>query len=67
MPRMNGLDAACELKRLMPPVPMILYTMHTQATSEIMALDAGFSAVVSKTDRLDALVDKVQSLLEPVG
>jgi CheY-like chemotaxis protein len=28
MPVMNGLDAARELKKLMPTVPIILFTLH---------------------------------------
>ncbi|HEY0702130.1 MAG TPA: response regulator transcription factor, partial [Candidatus Acidoferrales bacterium] len=28
MPRMNGLEAARELTRILPTVPILLYTMH---------------------------------------
>ena len=28
MPVMNGLDAAAELKRIMPEIPIILFTAH---------------------------------------
>jgi DNA-binding NarL/FixJ family response regulator len=67
MPGMNGLAAGRKLKALLPSVPMILYTMYANPASEAIALEAGFSAVVSKTDGLNSLVNIVQSLLEPVG
>src|ERR1700684_4470185 len=31
MPVMNGIEAAYELKRLMPNVPIILFTLHADA------------------------------------
>jgi DNA-binding NarL/FixJ family response regulator len=65
MPRMGGLAAARELRQRMPQVPLILFTMHAAATSQNEAA-AGFDAIISKTEGLQTLIDKVQTLLEPV-
>jgi DNA-binding NarL/FixJ family response regulator len=65
MPRMGGLEAARELKQRMPQVPLILFTMHAMATDPDEAADAGFDAVISKTQGLQSLIDTVQTLLEP--
>jgi DNA-binding NarL/FixJ family response regulator len=67
MPRMGGIDAARELKRKLPSVPLILFTMHAGATDPAAAAEAGFEAVISKTEDLAILAEKVQNLLEPVG
>jgi CheY-like chemotaxis protein len=50
----------------MPQVPLILFTMHAAATSQNEAAAAGFDAIISKTEGLQTLIDKVQTLLEPV-
>jgi len=34
MPVMNGLDAARELKRLMPDVPIIMFTSYCDSSTE---------------------------------
>ena len=66
MPRMDGLEAARQLKRRLPHVPLILFTMHAAATNQGEVREAGFDAVISKTEGLERLVDTVQSLLEPI-
>ena len=35
MPKMNGLEAACELKNIMPTVPIILLTFHTSSVRNL--------------------------------
>ena len=66
MPRMDGLKAARELRQRMPRMHLILFTMHAAATSQNEVEAAGFDAVISKTEGLQTLIDKVQTLLEPV-
>jgi DNA-binding NarL/FixJ family response regulator len=66
MPRMQRLEVSRALRRIMPSVPVVLFTMHKDAVRESDAVDAGISAVVSKTDGMHALVKQVQNLLEPV-
>ena len=66
MPVMNGLEAACELQRLLPSLPLVMFTNFTSPQLSKEALSAGVSAVVSK-DKIEALVHSIQALLEPVS
>ena len=54
MPVMNGLEAARELKALMPQVPLLMFTNNVGEILEKEAYSAGIRAVVLKTDS-DAL------------
>ena len=44
MPVMNGLDAARKLKKLMPSVPIILFTLHCFSFVDAEARAAGVAA-----------------------
>jgi CheY-like chemotaxis protein len=35
MPGMHGLDAASELKRIMPEIPIVLFTVHAETFRNI--------------------------------
>ena len=50
MPVMNGLEAARELKILMPHVPLLMFTNNAGKILKKDALAAGIFAVVCKTD-----------------
>jgi DNA-binding NarL/FixJ family response regulator len=50
MPLMNGLEETRILKKLLPAVPVIIYTAHNGPTIEKEGLAAGASAVMSKSD-----------------
>jgi CheY-like chemotaxis protein len=50
MPVMNGLEAARELKVLMPHVPLLMFTNNAREIQEKEALSAGILAVVQKSD-----------------
>ena len=63
MPIMNGLDAARELKQLMPTVPLIMYSSFGDAFAEQQARVIGISEVVSKSQPAAILVSKARSLL----
>jgi DNA-binding NarL/FixJ family response regulator len=63
MPMMNGLDAARALKRLMPTVPLIMFTVHSDVLPEEDARSAGVSAVVSKSDHASVLLRKARALV----
>jgi DNA-binding NarL/FixJ family response regulator len=62
MPVMNGVEAACELKRLMPMVPIIVFSEYGDVFSEREARSTGISAVVSKTEPLTMLLDKARAV-----
>jgi DNA-binding NarL/FixJ family response regulator len=63
MPVMNGIDAACELKRLMPMVPIIVFSEYSAVFSEREARTTGVAALVSKTEHLSVLLDKARAAL----
>ena len=63
MPVMNGLEAARELKRLMPSVPLIMYSAFGDAFGEQQAHLIGISELVSKSQPAAILVSKARSLL----
>jgi CheY-like chemotaxis protein len=63
IPMMNGIEAARELKRLMPMVPIIVFSEYADVFSEREARSAGISAVVSKTTQLSVLLDKARAAL----
>ena len=62
MPVMHGLDAARELKRLMPTVPLIMYSLFGDALAEQARL-IGISELVSKSQPVAILVSKARKLL----
>lgn len=64
MPVMSGLDAARVLRRIMPAVPLILCSLHTNDVLEQEASAAGVDAVVSKAQNMQLLVNKARELLE---
>ena len=63
MPELNGLDAARELKRLMPTVPLIMYSAFGDGFVEQQAHLVGISELVSKSQPATILVSKARSLL----
>ena len=63
MPVMNGLDAARVLHQIMPDVPLILCSLHTDRLLENEARQAGVTAVFSKAENMETLVHKARELL----
>ena len=62
MPVMNGIEAACELKRTMPMVPIIVFSEYGDVFSEKEARQTGISAVVSKDAQLQVLLQRARSV-----
>lgn len=67
MPVMNGIEAACELKRLMPMTPIIVFSEYSEVFSEREARNTGVAALVSKSENLSVLVEKARSVVHPVA
>jgi DNA-binding NarL/FixJ family response regulator len=67
MPVMNGIDAARTLKALMPMVPVIIFSEYSDVFSEQEAQSAGISALVSKSEHVSVLIDRVRALLYPAA
>jgi DNA-binding NarL/FixJ family response regulator len=63
MPRMNGMQAAAILRREMPDVRIILFTMYSEWLGDSLASSLGVDVVVSKPDGMSKLVESVQELL----
>ncbi|HKU27057.1 MAG TPA: response regulator [Candidatus Sulfotelmatobacter sp.] len=63
MPVMNGLDAARIIKREIPSVQLIMYSALEDKSSEQMAWNTGFAALVSKSDKISVLIEKARGLV----
>jgi DNA-binding NarL/FixJ family response regulator len=61
---MNGAEAAGVLKRMMPKVPMILFTMYDEMMSRSLASAIGVDLVLSKPDGMRRMMAHVQHLLD---
>jgi DNA-binding NarL/FixJ family response regulator len=67
MPVMNGIDAARALRRLMPAVPLIIFSEYSDVFSAEEARSAGISALVLKSEHLSVLLSKARALLYPMA
>jgi DNA-binding NarL/FixJ family response regulator len=63
MPVMNGFDATRVLKRLMPEVPVIMFSGYSDSSSEKEARSAGVWALVSKSEHISILLGKARCAL----
>ncbi len=62
MPVMDGLTATREIAKILPSVPVVIYTLHNAAWLQMEAQKAGARAVVSKPEVLK-LIDVAEDLL----
>jgi CheY-like chemotaxis protein len=62
MPVMNGIEAAYELKRIMPGVPIILFTLHAEAMKYSLGQHSPIDLAVAKSDAIH-IVDHIRSLI----
>jgi DNA-binding NarL/FixJ family response regulator len=62
MPVMNGIDAAYELKRIMPTVPIILFTQHEDMVKYVLGRNSPIDLVVPKSDAFHIL-EHIRSLI----
>jgi DNA-binding NarL/FixJ family response regulator len=65
MPVMNGLDATRVLKRVMPDVPVVMFSAYSNASTEEEARSAGVSTLVSKSEHISVLLSQARRALEP--
>jgi DNA-binding NarL/FixJ family response regulator len=63
MPIMNGLEAARVLHQIMPQVPLILCSLHTDQVLQKEASAAGVASVFSKAENMHTLISKARELL----
>jgi two-component system chemotaxis response regulator CheY len=65
MPVMNGLEATRVLKRMMPEVPVIMYSAYGDSSTQKAARSAGAWALVSKSENISVLLGTARGALEP--
>jgi CheY-like chemotaxis protein len=61
MPVLSGLEAAREIKKIMPHVPIILFTQHAMAGIPLIETHVSIDRVVSKSNP-EGLMAHVRSL-----
>jgi DNA-binding NarL/FixJ family response regulator len=61
MPVMNGIEAAFELKRIMPDVPIILFTLHADTATYAVGPNSPIDLVVAKSDAVH-IIDHIRAL-----
>jgi DNA-binding NarL/FixJ family response regulator len=62
MPVMNGLEASRELKRIMPTVPIILFSHYADLENALLASGLLVDRIVSKAD-VRNLMGNIKSLI----
>jgi len=62
MPELNGVEAASVLKRIMPRVPIIVFTMYSENIGRSLTSAIGVDMVLSKPDGMKALMEAIQTL-----
>jgi DNA-binding NarL/FixJ family response regulator len=63
MPEMNGAEAASVLKKSLPDVPIIVFTMFSENIGRSLTSAIGVDLVLSKPDGMKALVEAIEDLL----
>ena len=63
MPILNGIDATRVLKRLMPAVPILMYTTFADPHIKNAALAAGVHDLIDKTESATTLIASIKHLL----
>ena len=67
MPVMNGLEAARALKRVMPDVPIVMFSAYADSFTEKEARSAGVSVLVSKLEDMSALIVVARDLVHDIA
>ena len=65
MPEMNGAEAASVLKKMMPNVHIIIFTMYSENIGRSLTSTIGVDMVLSKPDGMTSLMEAVDSVLSP--
>lgn len=63
MPMLNGLEAAAEILKILPNVPIVLYTLHKGAQLDLEAKKIGVCNVLSKDEGQLELIAGLEELL----
>lgn len=63
MPGMNGLEAACEIKRMQPDALIVVFSLYSDAFKKFIDEPLGIDLVVSKADGAAGLLKALQPFL----
>jgi DNA-binding NarL/FixJ family response regulator len=63
MPRMNGMEAASTLKRLMPNVLIVAFSMYAELLGCSLPSTVGIDAVIDKLAGIEKVVECARNLL----
>jgi DNA-binding NarL/FixJ family response regulator len=66
MPLMTGIEAASVLKRILPQIKIILFTLHADDIPKSLVAVSGIDLALSKADGLVGLAEHINTLLEPL-
>ncbi|HEY8715810.1 MAG TPA: response regulator transcription factor [Candidatus Acidoferrum sp.] len=64
MPSMNGVEAASILKRTVPGVRVVMFTLYSDNIPKNAISEMGVDVVLSKTDGIAHLVDSINAAYE---
>jgi DNA-binding NarL/FixJ family response regulator len=64
MPKINGLQVARAIKRLLPKVPLVLFSLEENQSMRNAAKAAGMSAVASKREGSRSLFQGLRTALQ---
>src|ERR1700688_2541835 len=64
IPRLNGVEAAPKLRKLLPKTPIILFTLHGGLLKGCDISEIGVDAVVAKQDGMSTLGNSVHTLFQ---
>ncbi|PWT85028.1 MAG: hypothetical protein C5B58_03755 [Acidobacteria bacterium] len=67
MPVMNGLEAARALKRVMPDVPIVMFSAYADSFTEKEARSAGVSVLVLKLEDMSKLIGVARDLVHDMA
>jgi DNA-binding NarL/FixJ family response regulator len=63
MPEMNGIEVASILKKALPDVLIVLFTMYSNNIGKALVSTIGVDAVLTKPDGMRQIVDTVNAVL----
>ena len=64
MPLSNGIQAACEIHKSLPSIPIVLYTLYKTHELEVAAKLVGVRCVVGKETGVHNLLAAIETQLE---
>ena len=65
MPEMNGAEAASILKKIMPNMRIIIFSMYSENIGRALTSAIGVDMVISKPDGMVSLMEAIDALLSP--